>query len=303
MYRRKFLQASALGSLGFCFKDDILKFRNGMHKRKIPKSGELLPVVGVGTWQTFDVGETASEMAPLKEVLRLLIENGGSVIDSSPMYGRSEKVAGKLIKDLGIRKSIFCATKVWTNGREAGIRQMEQSMDLMNANPMDLMQIHNLVDWKTHLPVLRDWKEKGKIRYIGITHYHEGAFDQVEHVMKKEPLDFIQVNYSIRSRDAEDRLLPLARDKGIAVLINQPFESGSLFSLVKGKKLPEWSKEFDCNSWAQFFLKFILSNSNVTCVIPGTDNPKHLMDNIQAGFGSFPDDAMKNRMVDLINGF
>ncbi|HYG41250.1 MAG TPA: aldo/keto reductase [Cytophagales bacterium] len=274
-----------------------------MHKRKIPKSGELLPVVGVGTWQTFDVGETASEMAPLKEVLRLLIENGGSVIDSSPMYGRSEKVAGQLIKDLGIRKSIFCATKVWTNGREAGIRQMEQSMDLMNANPMDLMQIHNLVDWKMHLPVLRDWKEKGKIRFIGITHYHEGAFDQVEQVMKKEPLDFIQINYSIRSRDAENILLPLARDKGIAVLINQPFESGSLFSYVKGKKLPEWAKEFDCNSWAQFFLKFILSNSYVTCVIPGTDNPKHLIDNVQAGFGRFPDDAMKKRMVDLINGF
>ena len=272
-----------------------------MLTRKIPASGEDLPVVGLGTWQTFDVGSSESERKTLKEVLTLMKEKGGKVIDSSPMYGSSEKVVGDLTTELVIQNYFFYATKVWISGKEQGINQMNESFRKMNRDKMDLMQIHNLVDWKTHLKTLRDWKEQGKIRYLGITHYTESAYDNLEEIMKKEKPDFVQFNYSIDSQEAERRLLPAAKDLGIAVLINRPYGGGSLFSRVKGKEIPEWAKEFDINSWGQFFLKFILSNEAVTCVIPGTSKPKHLVDNMMAGYGALPDKKTAGRMAEYFN--
>ena len=272
-----------------------------MLTRKIPASGEDLPVVGLGTWQTFDAGSSESERKTLKEVLTLMKEKGGKVIDSSPMYGSSEKVVGDLTTELVIQNYFFYATKVWTSGKEHGINQMNESFRKMKRDKMDLMQIHNLVDWKTHLKTLRDWKEQGKIRYLGITHYTESAYDNLEEIMKKEKPDFVQFNYSIDSQEAERRLLPAAKDLGIAVLINRPYGGGSLFSRVKGKEIPEWAKEFDINSWGQFFLKFILSNEAVTCVIPGTSKPKHLVDNMMAGYGALPDKKTVEKMIECFN--
>ncbi len=266
-------------------------------KRKIPSTGEMLPIVGVGTWQTFDVGTSPSERLPLKEVLKTLLEKGGTVIDSSPMYGRSEGVVGELSTELGINEKLFVATKVWTNGRQSGIDQMNRSFSLLRRETIDLMQIHNLVDWRTHLATLMSWKTDGKIRYLGITHYTESSYDNIEQILKTEKLDFLQINYSIVSRKVEERILPLAQDKGVAVIINQPYEGGSLFRSVRGKELPEYAKEFDCNSWGQFFLKFILSHPAVTCVIPGTDNPSHMIDNMGAGFGKLPDQEMRKKMI------
>ncbi|MBV6640715.1 MAG: aldo/keto reductase [Cyclobacteriaceae bacterium] len=266
-------------------------------KRKIPSSGEMLPIVGVGTWQTFDVGTSPSERSPLKEVLKTLLEKGGTVIDSSPMYGRSEGVVGELSTELGINEKLFVATKVWTSGRQSGIDQMNRSFSLLRRKTIDLMQIHNLVDWRTHLATLRPWKEDGKIRYLGITHYTESSYDNIEQILKTEKLDFLQINYSIVSRQVEERILPLAQDKGVAMIINQPYEGGSLFRSVRGKELPGYAKEFDCTSWGQFFLKFILGHPAVTCVIPGTDNPRHMIDNMGAGLGKLPDQEMRKRMI------
>lgn len=279
-----------------------LELNNTMNKRAIPSSNEQIPVVGLGTWQTFDVGSSKEEREPLKEVLKVLVENGGSVIDSSPMYGNSEKVVGELTTELNIKSGIFEATKVWTSGEEEGIRQMNTSMRLMKANPMDLMQIHNLVDWTTHMRTLYKWKKEGKIRYIGITHYHEGGYDGVEQVMRNERIDFIQINYNLLRREAAERILPLAKDKGIAVLINRPYAGGALFRLVENKTLPIWAAEFDAKTWGQFFLKFVLAHPAVTCVIPGTSKAKHMRDNVQAGFGRLPTSEHQRRMVEWVEG-
>ncbi len=273
---------------------------DGILKRTIHSSGEKIPAVGLGTWQTFDAGISPEERDPLRNVLKKLVERGGSVIDSSPMYGRSEQVVGDLSTELALNDKLFLATKVWTTGEQEGIRQMNNSFSLLKRETIDLMQIHNLVDWKIHLKTLNLWKEQGKIRYIGITHYTEGAYSSMEDIMKKHKLDFIQLNYSLASRGAEDRLLPLALEKKIAVVVNQPFEEGNLFRMVKGKDVPEWSREFDCTSWAQFFLKFILSHPAVTCVIPGTSKPNHMADNIAAAFGKLPSDQQREQMIKFI---
>ena len=271
-----------------------------MLKRPVPRSGELLPAVGLGTWQTFDVGANDPARAELKEVLRQLAALGGSVVDSSPMYGESERVVGDLTAELGIRDRLFLATKVWTSGREAGIRQMEDSFRLMRTKRMDLMQVHNLLDLGTHLKTLREWKAAGKIRYLGITHYHSGAYADLERLVKTREYDFVQFNYSMDEREAEARLLPLCADSGTAVLINRPFSLAGLFGKVRGKPLPPWAKDFDCASWAQFFLKYILAHPAVTCVIPGTRRAAHLKDNLQAGAGRLPDAAMRRRMVEYL---
>lgn len=271
-----------------------------MLMRAIPKTGETIPAVGLGTWQTFDVGSSEAERAPLREVLKRFVELGGTAIDSSPMYGESETVVGDLAAETGVQKKLFLATKVWTTGREAGIRQMETSMRLLRTTRLDLMQVHNLVDWQTHLKTLRGWKEQGRVRYVGITHYTESAYDDLERVMRAEKPDFVQFNYSIVSRGAEQRLLPLAQELGIAVLANKPFEKAGLFGKVRGKALPTWAAEFDCASWARFFLKFILSHPAVTCAIPATSKVKHLEDNMQAGFGRLPDAATREKMASLI---
>ena len=268
--------------------------------RAIPRSGEPLPIVGVGTWQTFDVGPEAPERAELREVLRLLVQYGGSVIDSSPMYGEAERVAGDLTAELGLRDRLFFATKVWTRGREAGIRQMEQSLRLMRATRMDLMQVHNVVDVDTHAKTLSEWKAAGRIRYGGITHYHSGAYRELERLVRTKAFDFLQVNFSLAEPEAQDRLLPVCAEMGTAVIVNRPFAGAELFARVKGRSLPPWAADLDCGSWGQFCLKWILGHPAVTCVIPGTRRTAHLQDNVQAGMGRLPDAATRRRMMEYL---
>lgn len=266
-------------------------------RRRIPKSGETIAAIGLGTWQTLDVAGNANELAAARETLRRFVEFGGQAIDSSPMYGSSEAVVGELVAELGVRDKLFLATKVWTSGCEAGMRQMEDSMRKLRSQKIDLMQVHNLLDADTHLATLREWKQAGRIRYIGITHYHAGAYSQLEKTIRSAAPDFVQCNYSLAEREADKRLLPLAADTGTAVLINRPFAEGALFRRVSGKPLPDWAKEFDCASWGQFFLKWILAHPAVTCVIPATRNPKHVADNMTAGLGRLPDEAQRKRMA------
>src|SRR5207249_7249838 len=265
-------------------------------QRPILSSRETLPVVGLGTWRAFDVGASAAERAPLEAVLRRLVELGGRVVDSSPMYGAAESVVGDLAAKLKITDTLFLATKVWTSGHRAGVEQLEQSLRRLRTRRLDLMQIHNLLDWRTHLRTLRAWKEAGRIRYLGVTHYAASAYDELERVLRSEPLDFVQANYSLGERAADRRILPLARDRGIAVLVNRPFSEGDLFRRVRGRPLPSWAAEFDCASWAQFFLKWILAHPAVTCVIPATSQPQHLVDNMTAGVGALPDPGSRERM-------
>jgi diketogulonate reductase-like aldo/keto reductase len=271
-------------------------------QRTIPSSGERLTAVGLGTWQTFDVGESPSERNPRVEVLKTLVERGGSVVDSSPMYGRSESVLGQLAHDAGLTDKLFLATKVWTSGEQEGIRQMERSFTLLKTGLVHLMQVHNLVDWKTHLKTLRDWKERGRIKYIGITHYTEGAYGAIEDIIRNNEVDFLQINYSILRRKAEERLFPLAQERKVAVIVNQPFQQGALFSRVKSKTLPGWTDSFDCRTWGQFFLKFILAHPAVTCVIPGTSKPHHMADNIGAAYGRLPNADDRDRMIREMTG-
>jgi diketogulonate reductase-like aldo/keto reductase len=265
--------------------------------RPIPFTGELLPVVGMGTWGTFDVGNDPAVRAQLAEVMRAFFDNGGRVIDSSPMYGRSESVVGDLLKAIGNQEAVFAATKVWTDGRQNGIKQMQQSKQRMGVNVLDLMQIHNLRDWQTHLPVLREWKQQGWCRYIGMTTSHGRDHEDLERIMATEALDFVQFTYNLEDRIVEARLLPLAADRGIATLINRPFQRGDLFRKVKGATLPEWSADLGCRSWGQYFLKFIAGHPAVTCVIPATSKIHHMQDNMEAGFGQLPDAAMRRRMI------
>lgn len=268
-----------------------------LHQRPIPASGEPLPVVGIGTWRVFDVGAAPGERAPLREVLRQFVAQGGRVVDSSPMYGAAEAVVGELAAELGVTDRLFLATKVWTTGREAGRRQIEASLRRLRAPRLDLLQVHNLLDWPTHLPTVRALQAAGRVRYVGVTHYTAGAYDEVERVLRRERLDFLQINYSLAEREAERRLLPLARERGVAVLVNRPFAEGALFRRVRGRALPGWAAELGCGSWAQFFLKWILGHPAVTCVIPGTGRVDHLLDNLQAGTGPLPDEPTRARMA------
>jgi len=270
--------------------------------RAIPSSGEKLPVIGLGTWQTFDVDLAPDNQKQLEEVLALFVKLGGRVIDTSPMYGRAEQVIGDLTAALGIREKLFLATKVWTRGKVSGVDSMERSMARLRTKRIDLMQVHNLVDVATHLATMRDWKAQGRIRYIGVTHYNASAFPEMEKVLRNEKLDFVQINYSLMEREAEERILPLAQERGVAVIVNRPFGGGDLFARARAKQLPDWVTEFDCRSWAQFFLKWIVANSAVTCAIPATDKPRHLEDNTQGGVGPLPDAKMRQRMVEFIAG-
>lgn len=258
----------------------------------------MLPVIGLGTWQTFDVGAAKAARDPLRQVLREFVRLGGSVLDSSPMYGKSEGIAGDLAAELGVHKQLFLATKVWTSGRDAGARQMEESFTRLRTERVDLMQVHNLVDYRVHLSTLRRWKEAGKVRYIGVTHYTASAHDELARVLASEDLDFVQINYSLGERDAEKHLLPVAAERRIAVLINRPLGAGGLFTKVRGKPLPAWANEIGCVSWAQFFLKFVISHPAVTCAIPATSKTAHLIDNMQAGLGSLPAPAVRKQMAD-----
>jgi diketogulonate reductase-like aldo/keto reductase len=269
--------------------------------KSIPASGEALPVIGVGTWQTFDVGADSGARAALRDLLELFTQAGARVVDSSPMYGSSESVAGELIAELGARERLFIATKVWTSGRDAGMRQMEESFRKLRVERMDLMQVHNLLDVATHTKTLQDWKQKGRLRYIGITHYSSSAYDMIERLLKSKQYDFLQINYSLEEPESEKRVLPLAAELGTAVIINRPFAEGALFRRVKGKTLPPWVKEFGITSWAQYFLKWIVSHPAVTCAIPGTGKPEHMKDNLAAGYGRMPDAAARGRMAEFFH--
>jgi len=270
-----------------------------MQTRPIPSSGERLPVIGCGTWRGFDV--RLGQRGRLREVLEVLFEAGGSVIDSSPEYGAAEAVVGELLATMSAHDRAFLATKVWSRGRESGIRQMTQSFELLRENVIDLMQVHNLIDWRTHLATMRAWKREGRLRYIGITHYTERAHDDLEAIMRAELLDFVQLNYAVNDRGAANRLLPLAAERGIAVLVNRPFGGGGLLRRLSRHTLPDWANELGCTSWAQVLLKFVLAQPAVTCVIPGTGNPAHMRDNVLAGGDPFPDAGLQQRMITEIS--
>jgi diketogulonate reductase-like aldo/keto reductase len=294
--RRELLAvASALGAFpGFSLAGE----EHAMMKSTIPASGETLPVIGLGTYKVFDVESTPNEIEIRRKIVELLTQSGGSLLDTSPMYNRSENVIGDIISSGTDRKSLFLATKVWTNGKDAGVRQMRRSAELMQTDVIDLMQVHNLRDTALHMKTIREWQESGQIRYSGLTHYTAGAHDALAGEMARFKPDFIQINYSLGEREAEDRLLPMARDLGVAVLINRPFQTGKLFRAVSGIDLPDWTKEF-ASSWGQFFLKFIISHPAVTCVIPATSKTQHMIDNLGAGMGVLPDKAMRKRMSEF----
>lgn len=268
----------------------------GMATRAIPRTGERVPVIGLGTWRTFDVGPSEAERAPRLEVLRRFLAAGGRVIDSSPMYGEAEAVVGDLLARLPGHPAPFLATKVWTSGRAAGEAQMRESMRRLRAGHLDLMQVHNLLDREAHLATMRAWKTAGRFRYLGVTHYASSAFPELERLLRTEALDFVQLPYSAARHEAEERLLPAAADAGTAVLVMRPFEEGDLFRRVKGRALPDWAGELGARSWAEVFLKFILGHPAVTAVIPATANPAHLDDDVRAGLGPLPDAALRRRM-------
>ncbi len=270
-------------------------------ERAIPQTGERLPAVGLGTWQVFDVAGDARELGQARETLRELVAGGGRVIDSSPMYGSSETVTGQLAAELGVQGKLFVATKVWTSGKQAGIRQMEDSMRKLRVERLDLMQVHNLVDVQTHLATLAEWKAAGRVRYVGITHYHAGGHAELERLVRRGGIDFVQVNYSLAEPQAGARLLPASAEARVAVIVNRPFAEGGMFGRVKGKAVPEWAREAGCATWAQFFLKWILADPAVTCVIPGTRKPRHVVDNLGAMAGASPDAALRKRMTEHYN--
>lgn len=292
--RREVLAAAACSAL---WDLAIGAQARAMRTAIIPASGESLPIIGLGTSSVFDVDSSAPEIAARKEIVRLLTTHGGSVIDTSPMYNRSEKVIGDVIRAGIERNKVFLATKVWTDGRDAGIEQMQRSAELMNTDVVDLMQVHNLRDTSVHMKSIRELQDDGRIRYSGLTHYTASAHGALEREMRKFKPDFIQINYSLGEPQAEQRILPLAKDMGIAVLINRPFQAGRLFRAVADRPVPEFAKPF-ADSWGQFFLKFIVSHPAVTCVIPATSKTHHMMDNLGAGFGELPDQRMRKQMLD-----
>ena len=266
-------------------------------QRAIPSSGELLPVIGLGTWISFDIGDDIDARPQRLKVLQAFFEHGGGMIDSSPMYGSAEYVLGGLRKNIPAARKLFAASKVWTLGKQRGVEQMEASRKFWGVPRFDLMQVHNLLDWEAHLETLSAWKREGRIRYLGVTTSHGRRHDEMERIMRKVPLDFVQFTYNLADREAEQRLLPLARERRIAVIANRPFQHGDLFSRVKGKPLPTWAREFDCDNWAQFFLKFVVAHPAVTCAIPATRQPAHLVENMGAGVGRLPDAKTRQRMI------
>jgi diketogulonate reductase-like aldo/keto reductase len=295
--RRDFLQLAAAAGLlpAVTVAEDEL-----MMTRTIPSSGERLPVIGLGTWQVFDVESTPGEIDLRAQIADLLIDRGGSLIDTSPMYNRSEKVIGDVIARSGNRDRLFLATKVWTDGKASGERQMRKSAELMKTDIIDLMQVHNRRDLDTQFGTIREWQQDNRIRYNGVTDYRESAHDEMEDVMKRYKPEFIQINYSLGEHGADDRVLPLAQDLGIAVLVNRPFMSGRLFRAVGDRDLPDWARSF-ADSWGQFFLKFIVSHPAVTVAIPATSRLRHMSDNLAAGFGEMPDAATRERMISFID--
>lgn len=301
--RRVFLQC--LGGLGaaILLKPGMVSAATRPAIRQaIPSTGEQLPVIGMGSWITFDVGDDPEARAIRIQVLQAFFAHGGAVIDSSPMYGSSEKVIGYCLKHIRNKEALFAATKVWMLGKWLGVKQMEASQRLWGVNRFDLMQIHNMLDWETHLETLKEWKSEGRIRYIGITTSHGRRHEALEKAMNSAPFDFVQFTYNILDREAEQRLLPLAAERRMAVIVNRPFQGGALFGKVRGKPLPAWAAEFDCQNWAQFFLKFVVSHPAVTCAIPATSRVNHMVENMGAGFGRLPDARTRQRMIRFFDG-
>ena len=299
--RRELLKAG-IGVGASIFLPPPLALADSLIQRKIPSTGESLPVIGIGTARRYETVTTEAERAPLREVLRRFEEMGGKVIDTAPSYGTAETVVGDLVAELKIRESLFIATKLGVHGRDDGIAQLEQSFKRLRTPTIDLIAVHNLQDTQTQLRTLRQWKQAGRIRYVGITTSFERQHQEFEQTMRAEALDFIQVDYALDNRKAGQRILPLAADRGIGVMINLPFGRGRLFTAVQGKSLPPWASEFDCSSWAQFFLKYIVSHPAVTCAMPGTAKVEYLVDNLGAARGRLPDAAMRRRMESFIDG-
>jgi len=293
--RRALIAALAAAAVGRARADSRIMLK------RIPSSGEELPAIGIGTWQTFDVRGEPAALAPLREVLKAFSAAGARVLDSSPMYGAAESVVGELAAELGLRDQLFMATKVWAHGRDQGVRQIEESFRRMRVERMDLMQVHNLADVETHTRTLREMKASQRIRYVGITHYTASAYGEIERLLKTNQYDFLQINYSLGEREAEKRLLPLARDLKVAVIANRPFQEGALFSHAKGKPLPAWAAELGIRSWAQYFLKWIVSHPALTCAIPSTARPEHIRDNVAAAFDPFPDASARTKMAEYFD--
>ena len=293
LHRREFLAAASV--LPLIGRSALAA--SAMITRPIPSTGEAMPAIGLGTWQVFDVGADPGPRQPLRRVLQNLVDAGGRMIDSSPMYGRAEAVTGDLVAEMKLRPRVFLATKVWTSDRDAGIAQMRRSAELMKSPVLDLIQIHNLLDWRTHLATLRQMKANQQVRYIGITHYTASSLPELARILDSEPgIDFVQFGYSLATRDAETKLLPVAAQRGVATIVNRPFETADIFRRVRGKALPEWAAEFDCTSWAQLFLKYIVAEPAVTCVIPATANPEHMADDAKAGLGRLPDPKQREQI-------
>lgn len=278
-----------------------VRAQSAILRRPIPRSGELIPAVGMGTWLTFDVGAAPAERAQRRRVLDEFFAAGGGMIDSSPMYGRAEKVVGDLLKQVPHAGRLFAATKIWTAFDRVGRAQMDESLKLWGLARFDLQQIHNLLNWRGHIRSLREWKAEGRVRYIGITTSHGRAHDELEDVLKREPFDFVQFTYSLADRSVEQRLLPLAGERGIAVIANRPFDGGALLDRLQGKKLPPWAREIDCDNWPQFCLKWIVAHPAVTCAIPATTNPAHMAENMGALRGRLPDAALRRRMLEYVD--
>jgi len=299
--RRQFIQTLTLLGAAAVGLPLAAQGSKSMLMKAIPSSGEKIPVIGMGSSRTFEAGDDQDQRARLTQVLQAFFDQGGTVIDTSPMYGSSELVLGELLANVQNKQSLFMATKVWTEGRQKGIAQMQQSMDLLHAPVIDLMQIHNLLDWKVHWETLAEWKQQGRVRYIGITTHRGYDHDELAHVMQNYPIDFIQFSYSIANRKAEQHILPLAAERGIATMVNRPFQRGDLFRHVKGKELPAWAADLDCNSWGQFFLKFVISHPAVTCTIPATSKAHHMVDNMAAGYGRIPDNNQRKAMLEYFD--
>jgi diketogulonate reductase-like aldo/keto reductase len=297
MNRRRFIQTAGTLAAGLILPGGAVAQPQAQHKA-IPSSGELLPVIGMGTSRTFEAAGDSALLAQLQAVTQHFFDMGGGMIDSSPMYGSAQQVIGRLLPGVTGERNLFAATKVWIDGRERGIRQMEASRQAWGIPRFDLMQIHNLVDWETHLQTLQRMKAEGTIRYLGITTSHGRYHDALQDMLQRHAFDFVQLTYSLGNREAESRLLPIARERGIAVIANRPFQRGSLFRRVRGRPLPPWAAELDCASWGQFFLKFAVSHPTVTCAIPATSKVKHMQDNMLAGRGRLPDEAQRRRMID-----
>jgi diketogulonate reductase-like aldo/keto reductase len=297
--KRGLLRIIGLSPIAASTKVSLLHSTELMERRMIPSSGKLLPVIGLGTSRVFDFKPNKALLEIRKQILEILLSHGGTMVDTSPMYGMAEEITGIISKDLNLKDPLFLATKVWIDGNNEGVTQINSSFEKMNVPIIDLIQIHNLRDWKTHIKTLRALKEKGRINYIGITHYKASAFEAMEDIIRKEPIDFAQFNYSLGERESEKTLLPLCQDKGIATIINRPFMRGKLFKEVKNKKLPNWTKEYNINSWAQYFLKFILANPAVTNIIPATSKPKNMIDNAEGGYTPIPGISLQKKMLDI----